>query len=434
LRWWCLALLFALLGGSARATDSTLDGKIENFTSYFFDNGRLRHYRYDLTLTETSHLSDHLLTVVQGRLRSEIMMTNEPWAVGSRYSQAVRNDEQFEAEGRQVYIDYLNSQVRIRAGLQLIDWVESLTPFASDILTPYDLRWGGQGPTDEILIPVWALSANHKFLHGNLEYMAVFLPQSSRFPVGDNGYGYYPYLGSLFAPAGSVISTQPIPQTLQETEFGARYMLNVGGLDLTFLGFYGHERTPSLLVQPVNPTTLSITQIFPRVFTMGTMMAYSQDAWVGRLMAFVEPNRTPKVVGALTDPTETRLRVGGGFDYVASRHFKLYSELLGTFTQAPQISITGLPTQSYEDPSDVIATIRMTNETFHNVTLSLTTSLTGPAFSYMVSPEIAYTASRACKLALGARLLGSNSIKADFDSLKDTSAAYFTLEYVFPML
>jgi hypothetical protein len=280
---------------------------------------------------------------------------------------------------------------------------------------------------------MWAVSVNHKFLRGNLEWMAVFLPPTSRFPVGDNGYGYYPYLASLFAPAATTIGNQPVPRTLHETELGARYLVDVGGLDLTLLGFYGHQRNPSLLVQPQDPVTLAITQVYPRVLTLGAMAAYSQDAWVARLLAFVEPNRTPRVVGSLSDPPETRLRLGGGFDYVASKHFKAYSELLGTFTQAPAVSIAGQPAQSYESPSDLIATVRLTNETFRNITLSLNTSLTGPAFSYLVSPEIAYTASRACKLALGARLIGSNSVKSDFDSLKDTSSAYFTLEYVFPM-
>src|SRR5690606_33074392 len=71
------------------------------------------------------------------------------------------------------------------------------------------------------------------------------------------------------------------------------------------------------------------------------------EAWVGRLILLYEPRRSP-AVGTLPvttgeKPFESRSRLGIGFDYVFTRHLKIYTEQYFTRT-------TSFPRQG--DPDD----------------------------------------------------------------------------------
>lgn len=422
------AFLLALFSLSAQAENS-LSGRIGNYSAYFFDDQRLRHHRYEFHLKQTATLSPRLLTVVSGRARADLALAPNDWAPRNYFPASVQDDEYLEAEPREVYADYLSDIARVKVGLQQIDWVESLAPFLADLLTPQDLRHGGFGDADQVIVPVMALNANHKLGGGSIDWLVIPFPSSSRIPNGENGYGYLPFIERQVAPSTALITEEKIPHRVNEIEFGARYMMSLGGVDLTFLAFRGHQRTPALTITPTGVGQVSVVQSYPRLVTLGISSSYSDEAWVARLFAYVEPTRAPRAFvqspGAV-GVTARRFRIGTGFDYVFSSDLKVYSEFLITREDESNDDGSGRTTKH-----DYIATLRLTNESFNATTLSLNMTVTFPEVSYVINPDATWGYRKAFRFSVGGRFIRSESPTSDFEVLKSVSQVYGSVAYLF---
>ncbi len=410
------------------ADKPSLSIELDDFTSYFTTQDILRHNRYEIHAKETVPLSRTLSTVMDLRGRVETAESGINASFLPHYSSAVTHNELFEGEIRQLYMDWLGDKVRMKTGIMQIDWIESLSPLTSDIMTPLDLRFGGFGTNKEIIVPEAAVYLNHKLFGGTLEYLFVPLPVTHRLPVGDNGYGLYPYLANQVAPLSAMISTSSIPQTLAEVEAGVRYHLDFdSGLELSFLAYRGHQRTPTFVAGPPSASTIPITEVYGRTVTLGAFATYGTEAAIFRLFTYLEPHRYPASVTVAPggDPTqlpyENRIRVGSGFDYVFSKHLKLYSEFTGTHTEYPNGQM------------NYLATVRLTNETFKDFMISLNATIGFPYFSSLLTPEVAWNFQQDMSLGLGAHLIQSSNVNSAFEMLKNASQVYATYQYTFAL-
>jgi len=416
----------AMAGLAAQEPSLTVD--LENFTSYFTTQSILRHNRYEIHVKEIVPLSPSLTTVLDLRGRAEAALSDINTKILPHYSNAVRDDELIEGEIRQLYLDWLGNSVRIKMGLLQIDWIDSLSPLTSDVMTPLDLRFGGFGTNKEIIVPEPALDLNHKLFGGTLEWLVVALPVTHRLPAGNNGYGFYPYLQNQVTPLAPELVTGQIPRTLSEVEGGIRYQLEFDPLELSFLAYRGHQRTPTLVVGPLGPSSIPITEVYGRATTLGVSGTYGTDAAIFRLFTYAEPHRYPAVVSVVPGldpagqlPFETRIRVGGGFDYVFSKHLKLYSEVTGTHTEYPSGQM------------NYLTTVRVTNESFKNILLSLNTTVGFPKSSYLITPEMTWTFDSNTKLGLGAHFIHSGDPGSAFEIIKDASQVYGFFQYSFAL-
>jgi hypothetical protein len=401
------------------ADHATLGVKLTNYDVLFLDSGDFRHNRYEALLTQETPFNERFSTVVEGRVRADAALLQ------NRFAGPVRADEMLEGEFRQVYADYLGDSVRLKAGLQLIDWVDSLSPTTSDFLTPLDLRQGAFGNPSQTIVPVLALSVNHSLAGGNLEWLVVPLPHSHRFPAGPNGYGFYESIAAQAAPATAHLIEGQIPREFSEVEFGLRYHRVWDALEVTALAYRGHNRSPSLAALPIGPGIVQLRESFPRVMTLGAFASYATDSAVFRLFTYFEPG-APARITIGSDPalsSRTRTRVGLGADYIFSKALKVYSEFTGT---RAQVSLGG-------EKTEYIGTIRVTNESIDNVIIALNASATTPLNSFLLAPEITWNATTRLKISSGARLIHSDDPLAPYDFLKNSSQVYAQLEYRFDL-
>jgi hypothetical protein len=406
------------------ADQPSLTGKLSNFTSYFFSDGKLRHERFEALLTQEVPINSRISTTIEGRARVELTEIDVSWAPRHNYNLAVRNDEMLEAEFRQLYVDYLGDSLRVKAGLQLIDWVDSLSPFTNDILTPYDIRFGAMGDPNQVIQPVIAIDLNHSLFGGNMEWLVIPLPGSDRLPAGPNGYGYYELVNALASPATANLTENSIPRTFGDVEFGARYHHVWDALELSLLAFRGHYRSPTFTINPISMSEVSVQESFPISVTLGAALTYGTEAAVFRLFSYVDPQAPARyILGTSTPNPGQRVRIGVGADYVFSKDLKIYSEFTGTYEQ---FSLAGYSTE-------YIGTIRMTSETIDDLFLSLNASVTFPENSFFLGPECDGKLANSLHLKGGARVFVSYDASAPFEMLKNSSQIYSQLEYTFDL-
>jgi hypothetical protein len=135
IRLWGLPLLIV---GSTAAADVSITGRFGNYSAAFLEDKRIRHHRYELYLRQDAKVSSSLTTVIAGRMRFDAALYPNS-AAPRNYGREVRHDEMDEAEARLAYFDYLGDAITLKLGLQQIDWIESLSPRTSDVITALDL-------------------------------------------------------------------------------------------------------------------------------------------------------------------------------------------------------------------------------------------------------------------------------------------------------
>lgn len=419
-------------------TSAALSGRLGLENIYFLETERMRHERLQLNLKQTASFGDALKTTIDGRFRADGALYPSEGS-SSHYPKSVRDDEMSELELRQGFIDWMVGEFRLKVGVQQIDWVESLSPKTSDVITPLDLRHGGFGTSSEIIEPVFAINANHPAPKGALEWLVVPNAKMHRTAEGPNGYGYTEMLDAIAGP-NAVVDHRLPQKNGKEVEGGLRYLLYFDRWDASLLAYRGHQRSPAMRLFPLSPTQNLLIQDHPRANTFGTSVSMSTDAFVGRFFVYYEPNRRPALevfaTPALTPDTllrssEDRVRGGFGLDYVHSKHFKIYTETVRTETVYERaVNSQAVPVEK-ERNEDYVASLRITNETFTDWVLAIDASFFSPERAQIVSPEIQYTYKGIYRATAGARLIRSFDTASPVYYLKDSSQAYLALTRLF---
>ncbi len=421
-----------------KTSSASLSGRVGVYNVYFLDHDRLRHQRYELNLKQTAAYDSGLTTIIEGRFRADAALAPNMGAY-EYLAKPVRDDEFTEADIRQAYVDWLVGELRFKVGVQQIDWVESLSLKTSDVITPLDLRHGGFGAASDIIEPVFAVSANHVFPLGALDWLVVPNAKMHRLAAGDNSYGYQDMLNDIAGP-NAVVEHRLPTKHVNGVEAGLRYLMYFDGWDASLLAYRGHQRSPTMRVFPLSLSQNLLLQDHPRVNTFGASASMSTDAVVARVFAYVEPDRRPAlevftVPGLIPDATERstedRQRIGIGFDYVHSKHFKIYTETLRTETTYDSSTVVTKRAPAKSKSEDFVASMRMTNETFADWLLSLEVSMFTPKKASIFSPEIQYTLDGTYRIALGARVVRSFANDSPLYYLRESSQAYLALHQLF---
>lgn len=425
------ASIFLALSCVAGAAPS-LTASIGNRSAYFLDARYLRHHRYELDVEQLTTLSDRWHSRFEARVRADLGMTGE--LSPQKYSSTVRNDEAVEAEPRVAMLDYLGDNVRARMGLMSFDWTESLFPFTNNLLAPLDLRHGATEMPSQIRVPMVMVDVNHRIGDGNLNWVVVPVPKPSRFPKGANGYGYYEYLSRVSSPFSVNLIEGSIPIQHSECEAGVRYWYRWDALELTPLIYYGHQRAPSHSISAATATTVNVVQSYPRVLTFGLLSTLGMGPWVARASVLVEPSRKPTVImnaAANTDYDERLVQSNLGFDFVISKHLKIYSELSSHWRDLSSVNIPTGGKTHISNSDDHVASVRLTNESLKDVQLELEGTYTFPKQSFLLSPRLAWTLQSRYELTLGAQMVHSESADSPLDMLRDTDQIYVSVKYLF---
>ena len=470
-----LAIACALQSERASAKVD-LYGRVSQTARFFLTDERLRHQITEISLRQVADVREGVTTVIEGRFRYDSALFPAPTVPLRHYSKEVRNDEGFEADSRQVYLDWLTDNWAIKAGRIQFDWMDSLSPRTSDAVTALDLRFGGFDNASQIIEPVEALSANTSLGFGSIEFMVVPRAKHHRLPKGENGYGYVERVNGLLDGVGRVLAasgvrgsirpalvSSQIPVDTSEVEFGGRFLASAKGIDFSAFAWHGHQRTPSLeltilegegSVAQSQLWDLHATEQYPRMNSYGAFASYGAEASVFRLFSLYEPGRAPGIlvedelaafltVGSL-DPSrlfggrayrreavEDRLRGGSGFDYVFSKHLKVYSEGYMTFSRVTGRALGGAGTQDLV--KDHTATVRLTNESFEDLFISCDATITGPKRSWLVNPDVtlewrgAETSKNTWKLSFGGWFVQSESDQSALSILREARQVYMRL-------
>ena len=449
---------------------------------YFLVDERLRHQVTEVGLRQVADVREGVTTVVDGRMRYDAALFPTPVLKMRDYSKDVRDDEGFEAGARQAYVDLLTSSWAMKIGLIQFDWMESLSPRTSDAVTALDLRYGGFDSAGQIMEPVGAFSANTSVGFGSFEFMVVPRGKHHRLPKGENGYGYGERVNRLLAGLERVVKGSGlrgsldtglkhggIPVDIPNAEFGARFLKSARGIDFSAFAWRGHQRTPALelsLFESEDSTTLApawelmAQETYQQMNSYGVFASYGGEAAVFRLFSLYEPGRKPGVLldddlAALVsmgtpDPSvivgdrayrkgavDDRLRAGGGFDYVFSRHLKIYSEGYVTVSRVTGVTVPGEGVE--ETYRDHTLTLRVTNESFSDVFISCDSTITGPDRSWLVNPDLSIdwrtgdaqrngnSSEASWKLSVGGWLVQSESDKSALRILRDARQVYLRL-------
>lgn len=460
--------------------DADVQVRAAESARYFLEDKKIRHVITELGIRHSMEATDGVSTVLDARLIYDAALFSGPFGTVRDYGPEVRGDEGFAAEIRNAYLDILTETVAIKAGRFAFDWMESLSPRTSDAVTPLDLRFGGFDSGSSLIEPVDAVSANTSFGFASVEVMFLPFGRHHRLAKAANGYGYVERVTNMLGGLREILSSSgvsgeiypsfkrgDVPDDIKTSELGIRALTSVDGVDISAFAWRGHQRSPNLtfsLGQSALSTNqvlaydLSAAETFPELNSYGVFGSWAGDASVVRLFGLSEPNRVPAVTvddelsgvmvisgaGTAYDPAmvlgdrayrvgakEARQRWGLGFDYVFSKHLKLYSEAFQTHSYISGQKVAGAEVR--DQFKDHAVTVRLTNETLSDVFISCDATLTGPARSWLVHPEIAIdwrddeSSGGVWKLAVGGWLVQSESNKSSFAMLRDARQVYVKL-------
>jgi len=125
-------LLPSAIGFDAALAKVDLRGRASQTARYFLEDERLRHQITEISLRQVADVREGMTTVIDGRFRYDSALFPSPSIQFRHYSKEVRNDEGFEAEARQIYVDWLTEHWAVKLGRIQFDWMDSLSPRTSD--------------------------------------------------------------------------------------------------------------------------------------------------------------------------------------------------------------------------------------------------------------------------------------------------------------
>ena len=258
------------------------------------------------------------LDMVRGTLQLETDVQVTDWAKLScifrgvkevNYSAEVGVPEDFydEADVREIYLDVdVGEDLHFRIGRQQVVWGEADYQLILDIINPVDMSWHFMlEPWEDLRIPNYML---HSFYH--LPFLKscielVWIPglddredRVNKLPPSGTAIGRWtPYPTNISMempipiPVHENVNDDLPKRTLEDSNFGLRYMFSLGNFEFAIMDYYTFSYTPLPVLRgitvPTNPLELLIRGItinmdleYPRVNMTGASMTVPWD-WVG---------------------------------------------------------------------------------------------------------------------------------------------------------
>ncbi len=195
----------------------------------------------------------------------------------SNFSTEQINAFETEIEFRETYFNFwLNQNISLTIGRQIIAWGESEVTPVLDIINPRDVREFGQTPLDEMRIPVSAARLSATL--GNLELDYVYSFEFRGDKTGVNG--------SDFDPTISLRSILPITSPRKPYTFfdgGEQYFRlkkQFNNTDLAIFLSDSYQKSPTLAY---NIEQQSLLPMYKRYQLLGLSGSFTTGSWLTRL-------------------------------------------------------------------------------------------------------------------------------------------------------
>ncbi len=195
------------------------------------------------------------------------------YAVGDYYPDPVRQDQGFEADIREAYLDLSAGDWDFRLGRQHIIWGEMVGLFFADVVSAKDLREFVLVDFDYLRIPQWA--ALGEYFKGDFHAEAVWIPVMSYNKVGKYGADFFPSLATFPGYGVEVADERRPKDSLENTGYGARFSYLWSGWDVAGFFFSSPDLKAAYARTLVGGSTplVRYTPVHERVARMGGTFA-----------------------------------------------------------------------------------------------------------------------------------------------------------------
>lgn len=244
-----------------------LSGYLKNETAYrIADPADLAKVRNIFFLASSGEIRDGLSYLVSGRAVYDAVFD-----ITGDYPQAVEDDQEFEADLRDAYIDFSRGDWDLRLGKQQIVWGEAVGLFFADVVNAKDLREFVLPDFEYLRIPQWA--ADMEYTKDSLHLEFVWIPVLQFNDLGQTG-SEFPQ--AIPVPAGVSAVSRGISEpsnSLENGELGARASYLVDGWDFSLFHFYGWDRFPANIREVTAPLLHTFSPEHKRLNITGATFA-----------------------------------------------------------------------------------------------------------------------------------------------------------------
>ena len=210
-------------------SDFNLSGHLEQGLSYGlqapsstgFDRDKkgLESFDSSLYLAYEQDLSDDLLI----KAAFDLSVDWTDWQGG----ELNYNSQNRDFVWRDVYVDWVDDELWLRAGNQILAWGESDVLAITDVVNPRDLTQLGQADLEDIRLQVPALFMSHPWMGGQAEMALIY--ETGGNEAADSGDAFDPFVS--YTNAGLKVSEQDPENQL---EWVTRFYQRFNGGDLAF--------------------------------------------------------------------------------------------------------------------------------------------------------------------------------------------------------
>ncbi|CAG1064661.1 hypothetical protein BAC1_00226 [uncultured bacterium] len=216
-----------------------IGGYLKNETAYRLagQNG-LTKVRNIFFLSSSGELFTDTSFAASGRLVYDAVFD-----LTDNYPASVEDDQEFEADLRDFYIDHSRGDWDLRAGKQQIVWGEAVGLFFADAVNAKDLREFVLPDFDYIRIPQWAADVEYSKDAFHLEL--IWIPVLEFNKLGEAG-SEFPAAVPLPSGVGAASNAVREPSnSLENSEAGLRASYLVDGWDLSIFHLYTWDKFPA---------------------------------------------------------------------------------------------------------------------------------------------------------------------------------------------
>ncbi len=160
------------------------------------------------------------------------------------YPDRVGEDQRFEAQVWETYLDVPAGEWELRIGRQHIVWGELVGLFVADVVSARDLREFLLPDLDLIRIPQWAARA--EYFGDSWHAEAIWLPYMTYDEIGKPGADFYPFRPPSVPGFANRIQKEDQPHGgLDDSAYGVRVGYQGSGWDTSLFYYSSRNRFPS---------------------------------------------------------------------------------------------------------------------------------------------------------------------------------------------
>ena len=191
------------------------------------------------------------------------------------YPDPVKQDQRFDFDVRETYLDVAAGNVEMRFGRQQIVWGEVVGLFFADVVSAKDLRETVLEDFDMLRIPQWA--GRVEYFMGDTHLEAIWIPAPTVDRIGKPGSDFYAYPPAGPAGYGYVINDEKKPRRGGENmNYGLRVSSLVAGWDGAAFAYRSVD-TQATFLRDVVPTSfgpaVAYTPVHDKVTQYGATLA-----------------------------------------------------------------------------------------------------------------------------------------------------------------